>query len=68
VSRGDVEELLPGLWLLVTKLVHQGSTSHARPERQYNVGVAYLWEFMAFLGETPDVIPQGLPLFLLIVL
>jgi hypothetical protein len=64
VPSDDVEEVLSGLWLLTAKLVHQGSASHARPECQYNVGNLYLWEFVAFLGEMPVVIPQGLPLFL----
>jgi hypothetical protein len=44
--------------------MHQGSIGHARPERRYNVGVADLGEFMAFLRKTSDVVPYGLPLFL----
>jgi hypothetical protein len=44
--------------------MHQGLASRARPERRYNVSVAYLWEFMTFLGETLDIILQGLTLFL----
>jgi hypothetical protein len=64
VPGGDVEELFRGLWLLAAALVHQGLVSRARPERRYSVDVAYLWEFMAFLGEMPNVILQGLPLFL----
>jgi hypothetical protein len=64
VPGGDVEELLSGLWLLASEVMHQGSASRARPEHQYNVDVTYLWEFVAFLGETSNVIPQGLSLFL----
>jgi hypothetical protein len=44
--------------------MHQGSAGRARPKRHYNVGVTYLGEFMALLGKTPDIVSQGLPLFL----
>jgi hypothetical protein len=65
---GNVKEFLHGLWLFVAELMHQGLAGHARLERQYNTDVIDLQEFMPFLGETSDVIPQGLPLLLLITL
>jgi hypothetical protein len=68
VPGGDVEELLRGLQFFVAELMHQGSTSRARRKRRYNISIAYLWEFVAFLEETFDVILQGLPLFLQIAL
>jgi hypothetical protein len=33
VPAGDVEELLHGLWLIASELMHQCSTVHAGPER-----------------------------------
>jgi hypothetical protein len=52
----------------MVKLVHQGSAGHTKPECQYNVSFIDLWEFMAFLGKTPDVIPLEIPLLLPIAL
>jgi hypothetical protein len=61
VHGGDVMDLLRGLWLVTTELVHQGSACCAGPECRGDVDVANLREFMTLLGETPDVIPQGFP-------
>jgi hypothetical protein len=47
VPSGVVEQLLLGLWLIVTELVHQGSTVCARPKCRDDISVA----------ETSDVIP-----------
>jgi hypothetical protein len=52
---GNVEQLLRGLWLIVTKLVHQALGAHAGPECQDDVSVADLGELVALLGETPNV-------------
>jgi hypothetical protein len=64
IPGGDVEKLLHGLWLVMSKLVHQGSVVCARPECRYDVSVANLREFMTLAGETLDVILQGFPLHL----
>jgi hypothetical protein len=61
---GDVEELLHDLWLVMTKLMHQGLAVHAGLEYRDDVGVTNLGELMALLGGTPDVIPQGFTLLL----
>jgi hypothetical protein len=52
----------------MAELMNQGSTVRARPERQDDVSVTDLGELMTFLGETPDVIPQGFTLLLLAIL
>jgi hypothetical protein len=64
VSSGDVEGLLRGPGLIAAKLMHQGSTVRARPERRHDVGIADLGELMALLGEALDVVPQGLSMLL----
>jgi hypothetical protein len=56
VPGGNVEELLNGLWLVTTELVHQGSTVCVRPERRDDVGVIDLGEFVTLLGEARDII------------
>jgi hypothetical protein len=61
---GDVEELLNGLWLVVTELVHLGSTIHAKPECRDYIGVADHRELVALLGETSILVPQGFALHL----
>jgi hypothetical protein len=65
VPGGYVEEFLHGLRLLATKLMHQGSVGRAGPEHRYNIGVAYLGEFMALLRKMLDIVPHRFPLFLL---
>jgi hypothetical protein len=60
VPSGDVEELLHGLWLVTTELVHQGSTVCVRPERRDDIGVTDLGEFMTLLRETLDITPPGI--------
>jgi hypothetical protein len=40
-------------------------TLTARPKCPDDVGAADLWELMAFSGEAPNVIPQGIALLLL---
>jgi hypothetical protein len=61
---GDVEQLLHGIWLITTELMHQGFVVCARPECRDDIGVADLGELMALLGETLDVILQGFTLLL----
>jgi hypothetical protein len=57
---GDVEEFFCGLWLVKAELVYKGSTVCAGLEHRDDIGIADLGEFMTFLGDAPDVIPQGL--------
>jgi hypothetical protein len=64
VPGGYVKEFLRRLRLLVAKLMHRGSAGHTGPECRYNIGIAYLGEFMALLGKTLDIVLQELPLFL----
>jgi hypothetical protein len=65
VPGGNVEELLHSLWLVTAKLMHQGSVVHAGPEHRDDVGITDFGELVTFLGETPDVVPQGFTLLLL---
>jgi hypothetical protein len=64
MPRGNVEELLCGIWLVMAELMHQGSTVHVGPEHQEDVDITDPGELMALLGEAPDVIPQGFALLL----
>jgi hypothetical protein len=57
---GDVEEFFCGLWLVKAELVYKGSIVCAGLEHRDDIGIADLGEFMTFLGDAPDVIPQGL--------
>jgi hypothetical protein len=52
----NVEELLCGLGLVMAELVHQGSVVYTRPERQYDVSIVDLGEFVTLSGGTPNVI------------
>jgi hypothetical protein len=47
----DVEELLCGLWLGTTELMHHGSTVRVRPEHRDDVDVIYFGELVT-LSET----------------
>jgi hypothetical protein len=64
VPDGDVEELLHRLWLIAAELMHQGSPVCAGPEHRDDVSVVHLGELVTLFGETPDVVPWGLALFL----
>jgi hypothetical protein len=68
VPGGNVEQLIHGLWLIAAELMHQALVVHAVPECRDDVGVTDLWELVALLGETPDVIPLGFTLLLLAIL
>jgi hypothetical protein len=65
VPSGYVEEFFPSLGLVIVELVHKGLAVCAGPEHRHDVDVTNLGEFMTFLGETPDVLPQGFLLLLL---
>jgi hypothetical protein len=65
VPGGDVEQFFHGLRLVTAKLLDQGSVVCAGPERQDDVSVTELGEFVTLLGETPDVLLQGFPWLLL---
>jgi hypothetical protein len=41
----------------MAEIVHQGVAGRARPECRYNIGVADLGEFVAFMTEMPDLVP-----------
>jgi hypothetical protein len=41
----------------MAELVHQALSICAGPEHQNDIGVKDLREFVAFLGEMPDVFP-----------
>jgi hypothetical protein len=43
--------------ILMAEIVHQGVAGRARPECRYNIGVADLGEFVAFMTEMPDLVP-----------
>jgi hypothetical protein len=62
---GDVEQLLHGLWLIVTELMHQGLVARARLDCRDDVGVIDLVEFMALSGESLNVILERFTLLLL---
>jgi hypothetical protein len=64
VPGSDVKALLRGLWLVMAKLMHQGSAVRDRPEHQDDVDIADFGELMTLLGETSHVVPQGFTLFL----
>jgi hypothetical protein len=58
---GNVKQLLRGLWLITTELMHQGLAIHAEPECRDDVGVTDFGELMALVGKLQNVISQGLP-------
>jgi hypothetical protein len=60
VLGGDVEQLLCGLWLITTKVMHQGPTAGVGPESRDDVGVTDFGELVAFSGEPLNVILEGL--------
>jgi hypothetical protein len=62
VPGGDVEKLFCGLLLIAFELMHQGPAAGAEPECRDDVGVTDLGEFMAFLGESPNVKPEFMDL------
>jgi hypothetical protein len=64
VSGHDLKQLLNGFWLLATELVDQGAARSAIPEGQNDIGIYHTWECMSLLGETSDVVPEGLALLL----
>jgi hypothetical protein len=53
----DVEYLLCGLRLIMTELMHQGSTVRVEPECRDDVGIADLGKLMTLSREPSDVIP-----------
>jgi hypothetical protein len=65
VVGGDVEQLLRGLWLVTTELIHKDSVVHSGLERLDDVGTTDLGQLVTLLGETPDVNLQGFALLLL---
>jgi hypothetical protein len=60
VSGHDLKQLLNGFWLLVTELVDQGAARSAVPEGRNDISISHTWECVALLGETSDVVPEGL--------
>jgi hypothetical protein len=59
VSGGNVKQLLCDLRLIMTEFMYYGPAASARPECQDNISVTDLGEFMAVLGESPEVILEG---------
>jgi hypothetical protein len=55
----DIKQLLGGVRLITAEFIHQGPTGLAGPECRDDIGVACLWELMAFLGEASNEISEG---------
>jgi hypothetical protein len=64
VSGRNLKQLLNGFWLLATKLVDQGVAHSAIPEGQNDIAVCHTLECVALLGETLNVVSEGLDLLL----
>ena len=62
VVGGDVEQLFGGLWAFPLELMHQSLASGPRDERTDDLGVRYVWDGIALLGEASNVIAEGLSL------
>ena len=68
MAGGDVQEFLCGSWALASQLMNQTLTGSPRQEGSYNVGISYVRELVALLGEAPDVPVEGLTGLLAVVL
>jgi hypothetical protein len=54
VPSGDIKQLLDGVWLITTELIHQGMTHHAGPKHRDDSR-----ELIELPGEALNVILEG---------
>ena len=60
MAGGDVEELLDGLWALMSQLVDQGLVGGPGQEGSDDVGVGDIMQLIALPREVSDVLVESL--------
>ena len=67
MASGDVEELLGGVWALMSQLVNQGLASGPGQESSYDVGIGDVGQLVALSREASDVPTKSFPRLLSVV-